>query len=181
MNFFMANRNRIQIILPILCLAMFVQPGTAQAKHARPVASSGNAPVVRRAIENVTRSIEVYSATGRLSNARQYIVAAEGDLEALKRGRAIDESLIDHLQSARDSLVRAELFSRYLLAPRRTTSDELSLLTEMSWGYKCSIEGADGVSVGLDAHRCMVAIIAEARQHQKLALLSAIDAGLYTP
>jgi len=133
--------------------------------------------MVREIIENITRAIEVYSATKSLRGATKYIRSVEKDMDALQKRVPESDPLIQHLQTARYSLVRAESFFKAKVEPEKVSEEESFALVEMADDYNCPVDSSGNILMD----SCIRIIMGEAKEYQKQAFLVATKAGFYSP
>lgn len=180
-------RNLSFLILVLAILSVNANPANARKRQSR---GTGNRPtsltistksMVRGILENMTRAIEIYSTTRRLSGARKFIASVERDVDILRKRVSEDDPLMEHLQDARYRLIHAEFFFKAKAARRRVTKEELNLLTEMAWSYNCTTETREGFTDGIIFDKCITTIMDEAKESQRQAFRVAATTGFYSP
>lgn len=169
----MMKRAANILLVLALALAGAAETGRAQGRSnaQRPTPTRA---LLRRAIENTIRAVEVYEDTGTLKNAAGFIASIENDLEAVKPRLTEDHPLLQKPEEVRYLLARAEIFSRANSTRQRLGREESALLSEMIDAYQC--RGAV-----VPVADCLKKIMAEVRDGQRAAFIAAVDSGLYSP
>jgi hypothetical protein len=99
------------------------------------------------------------------------LAVIEKDLTVLKSRLCGHNDLLERLEDARNSLVRAQTLVQFNPSSRKMKWFEKAAIVEMMDSYNC----------GSDIDDCASLIMDEARENQKQAFLAAATAGFYTP
>jgi hypothetical protein len=152
------------LICTFLLITLTHLPHDLRAQNMRPGAprpsGTSRRVLIRQVMENMIRAIEIYSDTGSLRGAILHIDKVEREMNAAARWARESPVLIEHLQNARYSLVRAATMHRAKTRPDKIKWPDSALITEMADDYECEEYDA-----------CIKEMIAEAQAHQKQALL----------
>src|SRR6266849_5988885 len=142
-----SRESVMRISYSLVCLVLMLSAGvsTVNAQKKRKnrgtsrtnIATVSTKSMVRGVLENMTRAIEVYSSTGSLRGATQYISSIEKETDVLRKRMPESDPVMQHLLNARYSLVRAAAFFKAKVAPKTVSEEGSFALVEMAADYDC--------------------------------------------